>query len=118
MANCAWTTGKSLPEVVNGHTFEMCNFAQREPHTAIFAGVTGLTFRNCNLINCDIPIDAIKISCNGGHVSYCSHEHPNWVDKGLAECVQSCTHLTGTDTIQVAGVTVATVYHYADKVVE
>ena len=117
MANYAFTTGKALPTATNGQTFEMCNFNQLAPHTAIFAGVTGLTFHNCNLINCDVPTDATVISCKQSQIEYCGNVHKKWVEKGVANCIENCAHVTSTDQIQVGGVTVATVYHHADKVV-
>lgn len=117
MANYAFTTGKPLPEAQSGQTFEMCNFTRLAPHTKIFNGVSGLTFRNCNLINCDVPADATVIDCNRGQVEYCGNVHKKWIEKGVANCAENCTHVTGTDIIQVGGVTAATVYYHADKAV-
>jgi len=117
MANYAFTTGKSLPTAENGHTFTECNFMQREPHTAIFAGVTGLTFIRCNLCNCDVPADATLISCNRAQIDWCSNLNPKFLEHGLATCAVNCSHVVSTDVIQVAGVTVETVYHYNNAVV-
>jgi hypothetical protein len=114
MGNYAWTTGKELPD---GTVFENDNFHQREPHTAIFSGKSGLTFRNCNLINCDIPADSVVEGGVRCHVSHCSNVHPEWTDKGLTVCDVNCSHVTDTDTVTIDGVAVDTIYHYEDKAV-
>jgi len=116
MANYAWTTGNALPSSENGQIFENCNFHQKAPHTAIFSGVTGLIFRDCNLINCDLPADAVTVRCGTDHYEYCANANPKLVERGLLTAEpENCSHVTGSDTIQVAGVTVETVYYYANK---
>lgn len=117
--NYAWTTGKALPEAANGQVFEQCNFTRKVPHTKIFEGVTGLVFRSCNLTNCDIPADAtVEIVKHPGHIEYCGNVNPKLVERGILEtCALNCSHVVGTDLIQVGGVTVETVYHYSNKVV-
>jgi hypothetical protein len=115
MANYAWTTGRALPDVENGTIFENENFSRRDPHTAIFAGKTGLVFKNCNLVNCDVPADATVQGGARGHVSRCSNIHPDWVEKGLTACSQNCTHVVSTDTVTIDGVVVDTIYYYSDK---
>lgn len=107
------TTG--LPEPVNG-VIEGHNFTQGAPHTAIYAGQTGLTFRNCNLLNCDVPDGSIIEGCLKCHVSFCSHTHPEWLALGyISECATDCTHKTTTDTITIDGVSVDTHINYEDK---
>lgn len=108
---------KPIPSVENGHTFKGDNFCQLAPHTPILVGVTGLKFIKCNLTNCDIPVDAVTQGCQPQHVSFCSWEHPSWIDKGLPVCIPSCTHLVSTDTISIDSVVVDTVNYYQDKVV-
>ena len=109
------TTG--LPEPVNG-VVEGHNFTQGAPHTAIYAGVTGLTFRNCNLMNCDVPADATVISCLQTHRSFCSNLHDSWLAKEfISQCAVDCEHRTIVDTITVDGVAVDTNYTYEDKAV-
>lgn len=114
MANYSFkTTG--LPEPVNG-VVEGHNFTQGNPHTKIYEGYTGLTFRNCNLANCDVPADATVISCNRGHISFCSHLHPKWTEKGiLTQCVENCSHVIHVDNVTIDGVVVDTNYSYADQ---
>lgn len=46
-------------ELADGDVLEGCNLAQREPHTAVAQGVSGLTFIHCNCTNCDLPKDAM-----------------------------------------------------------
>lgn len=118
MANYAFTTGKALPQAENGQRFERCNFARLQPHTKIFEGITGLRFFECNLTNCDLPPDAVieGTDCHG-HIEYCGHVHPKWIEKGVPDCAENCAHVTSTDVIKVGGVTVETVYHHSDKVV-
>ena len=114
MANYSFLTKKKLPDVPENKVFEDINFVQKTPHTKIYDGVKGLTFRKCNLNNCDLPEDAIEDDCGHIHVSYCSHEHPDW---GLPECGVECEHLTNTDVIEIDDKVIETVYHYKDKAV-
>ena len=117
MANFSFkTTG--LPEPVNG-IIEGHNFTQGRPHTKIYEGYSELTFRNCNLLNCDVPSDSVVISCGLGHVSFCSHLHPKWLENGFVfECVESCEHLVSVDTITIDGILLNTQNHYEDSEVE
>ncbi len=117
MPNFAFTRGLPLPTVDDGYTFEGYNFMQVQPHTAIFVGKTSLTFRNCNLMNCDVPGDAAIESCLNIHKSLCANIHPRWVAKGLPSEVENCAHVTITDTVTIDGQLVDTIYHYADTVV-
>lgn len=99
--------------ISNGETFEDCNLMQKAPNTAICSGVTGLTFRRCNLANCVLPGDATIDDCGkvGVHKSRCSHIHPDW---GLTACADNCSHVIDTDEVWVDGVLVETIYHYDD----
>lgn len=106
--------------IEDGDIFIGCNLIQIVPHTAICAGITGLTFTGCNLTNGDVPGDAIVEDCGGygRHKSRCSHLHPEMVDKGLAVCADNCSHVVDTDEVYVDGVLVDTTYHYMDTRVE
>lgn len=118
MANYAWTTGKPLPQVENGTTIEGWNLCQKLPHTKIFEGVTGLTFRNCNLINCDVPPDAVIEFCNRTQMEYCGHANPKLVERGILEaCPTVCGHVTATDRVSIDGVLIETIYRYENKAV-
>ena len=102
------------PECRNGDTFDACNLMQLVPHTTVCAGVTGLTFRNCNLLNCDLPADAIVEGGLRLHKSFCAHLHPDWP---LDACAEVCSHVVDTDELVVGGMLIETVYHYEDTVV-
>lgn len=96
----------------NGDVLEGHNFAQVLPGTAIFEGVTGLTFRGCNLVNCVVPVDAVVEKCNTAQVDRCSHLHA-----GLPyTCEVECRHMTSKEEIVVDGVVVDTLYEYQDIV--
>ncbi len=114
MPNYAFTTGRPLPSVSNGHTFNMVNFTQVSPHTIIFSGITGLTFTKCNLTNCDVPVNATIIDSPNRHREFCANIHPRWTEKGLPIEVENCNHVVDTDVITIDGVVVDTVYHYLD----
>lgn len=101
--------------IQNGDTFERCNLVQHNPHTAICEGITGLTFFECNLVNCDIPEGSTVIRCNTMQVSRCSHLHDNWTD--LEECLVDCEHST-SEEIWIDGELVDTIYFYNDVAVE
>ncbi len=53
-----------------------CNVSQQQPHTAIAAGVTGLVFIECNLVNCDLPDDAQLFGCNVSQVDLSDPDNP------------------------------------------
>ncbi len=111
MSNYAFTRGLPLPTVDNGHVFEHVNFVQKEPHTAIFAGITGLTFNKCNLTNCDVPVDATIIDSPNRHREFCTNLHPTW---GLSVETENCVHVVDTDTVTIDGEVVDITYHYQD----
>ena len=96
--------------VVNGDTLDRCNISQLVPHTVVCAGITGLTFRGCNLVNCDVPEDAVVEHCNTVQISRCAHLHPEWPLDAEAD---NCPHVVDTDTIEPGGITV---YHREDTV--
>ena len=99
-------------EPSNGDTVEGHNFTQKYPHTDIGVGVTGLKFKDCNLVNCDIPADATVEGCNTTQISRCGHLNDNYT------CTSDeCEHMTSKDIITIDGEVVDTIYEYADKVV-
>lgn len=112
MANYAFTRKVPLPAIPEDKTFEYFNFTQKLPHTKIFEGITGLIFKNCNLLNCDIPADAITESCLRIHVEYCANLHPEFEAEE-----ENCPHVIDIDEIYDEGVLVETIYHYKDKVI-
>ena len=106
------------PTFTNGQVVEGWNLAQHTPHTAIGVGVTGLTFRKCNLTNCDVPADAAVEDCLVGHGSFCTNLWPELIGFGLAACAENCSHVVGTDQVIVDGVVQATIYHYQNTRVD
>jgi hypothetical protein len=55
---------RKLPENVEpGTEFVRCNFSKRISHTKLFDGIAGLKFVGCNLLNCDLPDDAVVDDC-------------------------------------------------------
>ena len=79
----------------------------------IFMGKTGLVFRDCNLTNCDVPIDAVIEGGLHVHISFCVNKHPDWPLDAESE---NCNHVIDTDTIIIDGQLVDSIYHYEDEV--
>ncbi len=104
------------PQFTIGQEVREWNLTQILPHTPIGVGVAGLRFVSCNLLNCDVPEDATVESCLTVQKSFCSHLHPEWVEKGLPECPEDCEHVESVDEIEIDGETVV-IRHYEDKVV-
>lgn len=101
------------PACQDGDTFERCNLSQLQPHMAICAGRTGLTFRECNLVNCDVPVGSVVESCNTCQVSRCAWLHPVWQLPAEAD---DCPHVVERNEVVVDGVTVAVDYVREDTV--
>jgi len=114
MANYSFNTGKPLSSAQPGQVFERCNFTQRLPHTPIFAGISGLIFRSCNLVNCEVPVDAVVEDCLVSQIEFCPNLHPPW--DLPAESV-NCSHVTDIEEIWVDGELVETLYQYEDRAV-
>lgn len=101
------------PPCSDGDTFVDCNLMRLAPNTTICAGVTGLTFRRCNLVNCLVPADATIEQCNTVQVERCAHLHEDWPLPAEAD---NCAHVTSTDEVRIDGVLVDVTYHYKDTV--
>lgn len=93
----------------SGDTIESCNLSQMYPHTAI-TEVSNLTFKGCNLVNCDVPADAVVERCNTTQISRCGHLHDDYT------CAVNCEHLVSSEDIIVDGVVVDTIREYQDEV--
>ncbi len=90
----------------NGEVIESCNFTQPIPWTLIAERVSGLTFRDCNLVNCLPPSDSVIENCNTAQIS-----------RHTEACPVDCEHLVSSEDIIVDGVVVDTILQYEDKVV-
>ncbi len=77
------------------------NFTRLLPNTLIGEGITGLKFIGCNLVNCILPIDALKTDCLHVQKSFCYHLHPKM---GLPVEEADCAHVV--DEITNGNVTV------------
>lgn len=106
----------SQPQFADGQEVREWNLTQLAPHTTIGAGVKGLRFVNCNLLNCDVPKDAEVIECLSIHKSFCSHLHPEWVEKGLPACPEDCDHVESVEEIEIDG-ELLVIRHYEDQVI-
>lgn len=95
--------------------FEDCNLMQKYPHTLICPGISGLIFRQCNLSNCNLPVDAKINDCGQvhRHKSRCSNLHPEWNLSPL--CPIDCSHVVDKDEIIIDGKTVVVNYFYQDR---
>jgi hypothetical protein len=96
-----------------GDVIEGKNFMQLFPHTAI--PNVPVVFRNCNLVNCDIPNGSMEEGCLHIQVDFCSHIHPELVERGLAECGAECRHMASKEEIVIDGIVVDCIYSYEDK---
>lgn len=101
--------------IVEGDIFEDCNLMQKYPHTHICPGISGLIFRQCNLSNCDLPLDAVIQDCGqvGRHKSRCSNLHPAWGIEPV--CPVNCSHVVDSDTVMIDGVSATVNYFYLDQ---
>ena len=91
---------------VVGEVISSCNFTQSSPWTPIAVGYSGLTFRDCNLVNCSPPADSSVEGCNVIQIS-----------RHTEDCLVDCEHLISSEDIIVDGVIVDTLRQYEDKVV-
>lgn len=103
-----------LADIDNGEIIEKCNLTQFVPHTEILSGKTGLTFRDCNLINCDVPGDSIIERSNNTQISFCYNLHPEGY--GLDPEPENCPHVVDTDELIVDSVIIDTIYTYKDTI--
>lgn len=94
--------------------FIRVNYASLTPHNKPFGSTGGLIFIQCNLLNCNLPVDAQKISCLHCHKSFCANLHPSF---NLPAEDINCEHVVDSDTVTVDGKLVITNYKYEDQVV-
>jgi hypothetical protein len=113
MANYSFTDpGDAIPD---GAVINKGNFTQMYPDTPIMVGKP-LTINGGNFTNVRKDPNWIINGGNWTQVSRCSHLHPEWIPRGLAECPENCEHVTYVDTIEVGGQVIDTIYTYEDIV--
>lgn len=100
-------------ELESGDIVENINMMQLKPHTIMYEGITGLTFINCNITNCQMPEDA-TIKGSNWHKSFCSHLHQSWE---LPKCKPECEHVIEKFPSVIDGVHYGQTCKYKDKVV-
>jgi hypothetical protein len=83
-------------ELNDGDVIDDSNFCQPVP-TLMFTEYQNLTFRLCNLLNVqlDPACGHIVDDCLWIEKEFCSHLHPELVEKGLPECDENCRHRNG-----------------------
>jgi hypothetical protein len=99
----------------DGDIFDNCNIAQLYPHTGICVDKIGLTFKGCNLLNCDIPAGSTVEDCLMVHKSFCSHIHPEF--ELSPACTNNCSHVVDIDEVWIDSVLIDTIYHYEDTII-
>lgn len=101
----------SQPPLSDGDEIVNCNLQQFAPNTPIATGVTGLIFRDCNLVNCLLPEGSVAIGCNMTQIDRCSR---NWPSVAAEPCGEDCRHAVITEIIGSGGVVIATSTRYED----
>lgn len=102
--------------VQSGDTLDGCYCVQHTADTEIFQGLTGLRFTgNCNLINCNLPTDAIVENGLVIEKQYCSHLHPEMVEAGMAKERIDCPHAIWVEPVTVDGQTAVKGYYRYDE---
>lgn len=97
-----------------GDVFEDCNFSQVAPGYKIPDTYTGLTFKNCNMVNVIPPVDAVLIGCLSVQISRCTNLRPDFINLGLEPCDENCVHVVDVDEIQVDDGDPIFIYQYED----
>jgi hypothetical protein len=100
-------------QAVSGDTLKGHNFTQESPGTEILVGLTGLTFIECNLVNCKVPVGSVVQHCNTAQIDRCSHNH----DFLSYQCETECRHMVSKEDILVDGIVVDTLRVYEDILV-
>ena len=101
----------SPPDCGSGASFRNCNLMQKLPHTKVFEFCADLVFRDCNLVNCDVPPDSIVERCLTIHRDFCFHLHPEW---DLPAEEEDCRHVIAQHEILVDGKSIGIEYERED----
>ena len=111
-----WAWG-AVPAFGEGDVVEECNIVRLTANTPTAEGVSDLTFRRCNMVNCRIQPSWTIEDCNTLQMSYCVHEFPELLEHGAAAEPENCPHVVETDVITIDGQVVDTIYHRKHTVV-
>ena len=103
------------PDLPNGSVINSGNFTQLLPNTEILKGKT-LVINGGNFTNVKKQPEWTVTGGNWTQIDRCSHRHPEWISKGLSECVLECSHMTSKDVIEIDGTVIDTIYTYEDTV--
>ena len=111
MANYSFKTDMDFED---GTTINNSNFSQANPNT-VFPNLVGknITFIKCNLCNVDIDENWTIENCNIAQISRCTNLDSEYIDRGVVECVENCSHVSDTDEVDIDGTTI-TIYTYKD----
>lgn len=106
-------------EIKNGDSIEGYNVSQDLPNTIICEGLTGLTFKNCNLLNCKIPDDAKIDDCLHRQKDFCYHEYYDKIKDTSTRPLlpveeENCRHVT--DIIELDGIVIE--YRRKDRLID
>ena len=83
------------PPFLDGDVVEGGNCSQLIPDTEICSAITDLTINGGNFVNCKPQPGWVINGGNWCQKSFCSHEHPELIAKGLPECAEDCVHRDG-----------------------
>jgi len=89
------------PPLKDGDVVEMGNFSQFQPGTEICKDVKDLTIKGGLWINVKAQPTWRVEGGNWAQVPRCSHVHPDWVARGMAECPTDCEHYFGDEWIDI-----------------
>ena len=83
------------PPFKDGDVVEGGNFSQLVPDTEICKAVKNLIVNGGNFVNCKPQPTWVINGGNWCQKSFCSHEHPELVKRGLPICAENCSHRDG-----------------------
>lgn len=90
-------------------------FIQMYPDTDVYVGQSGVTFKNCEIVNVKFPDKVVCENCDIKNVSFCSHLHPEY---GIDKCKTVCDHVVRIiPPISIDGkIVVEKTYEYKDLI--
>jgi hypothetical protein len=103
------------PDLPDGSVINSGNFTQLAPNTEIMVGKV-ITINGGNFTNVKKDPNWIVNGGNWTQINRCSHNWPDYIQHGLAECGDECEHMISKEEITIDGVLVDTLYTYEDGV--